>query len=92
MNGTASTGQTAALFFQGGTTARSNLVLSLPRYTDTSGTQFFYAQSQGWNNSTGEIGIVSTGSYAKSAAITQIKLSPQGQNWSSGTAYLYGVS
>jgi hypothetical protein len=66
----------------------TNCEVVLPRYTDTD-TQPIYSRSYG-SNATQVINYTSVGSYDSSAAITEIKLTPQ-YNFSGGTAYLYGV-
>jgi hypothetical protein len=66
----------------------TNCEVVLPRYTDTD-IQPIYSRSYG-SNATQVINYTSFGSYDSSAAITEIKLTPQ-YNFSGGTAYLYGV-
>ena len=66
---------------------KNSYFIQLPEYTLTSGEQPVYARS----NST-DTSFVTSGSYTKSAAITQIDIISDGNSWDNGTAYLYGVS
>jgi hypothetical protein len=73
------------LYFKG------NFEISIPRYTETSGSQAVYAQFIGYGGG-GREAYTSYISYNRSAGISQITLIALGANWSTGTAYLYGVN
>jgi hypothetical protein len=62
-------------------------VIRLPHYTTTSGRQAMVNNNYGGGN----LGNILMGSYGKSAAITQISFTSDGNSFTAGTAYLYGV-
>ena len=70
---------------------KGNFEISIPRYTETSGSQAVYAQFIGYGGG-GREAYTSYISYNRSAGISQITLIALGANWSTGTAYLYGVN
>jgi hypothetical protein len=70
---------------------KGNFQISIPRYTETSGSQAVYAQFIGYGGG-GREAYTSYISYNRSAGISQITLIALGANWSTGTAYLYGVN
>jgi hypothetical protein len=63
----------------------------LPNYTNTSGNQFYSTQTYSSRTSSQVFATTSTGNYGKSAAVTSISFT-NGEPFSAGTIYLYGVS
>jgi hypothetical protein len=70
---------------------KGNFEIKIPRYTETSGPQAVYANFVGYGGG-GREAYTSNISYNRSAGISQITLIALGANWSTGTAYLYGVN
>jgi hypothetical protein len=94
--GISSSGSTSSSFYQFGvggnsSTPRltSNGIITITRPSDTDQV-FIESQFQGYD-ATSYRNYQTVGVYDNSAAITNVTLYPNGQNWSGGTAEIYGV-
>jgi hypothetical protein len=67
------------------------MIINLPRYSITSGNQFFTAQYNA-RYASGYCGGIFTGTYAKSAAITSMTFIAGNSTWTAGSVLIYGVN
>jgi hypothetical protein len=67
------------------------MIINLPRYSVTSGNQFFTAQYNA-RYASGYSGGIFTGAYAKSAAITSMTFKAGNSTWTAGNVLIYGVN
>jgi hypothetical protein len=67
------------------------MIINLPRYSTTSGNQFFTAQYNA-RYASGYSGGIFTGTYAKSAAITSMTFKAGNSTWTAGSVLIYGVN